>query len=215
MEQSVQRAQRRSWRPWALGATLILLALVIWLGPRERILGDSLRLVLFHGAWVWSGKIAFALAGLAGLLYLLRRVERWATLSLSWGWVGLWVWSTYLPMSLYLQQSIWGGIFWDEPRWRVPFTLWVAAVLLQAGLLWLREPRLTAALNLVFGVLLWWRLGVTDNVLHPQSPVFAGDSPAIQAHFVALLLVSLLLLVQGVLWLNPYAQRFLRQPESR
>ena len=30
----------------------------------------STILVLLHGAWVWAGKIAFALSGLAGLLYL-------------------------------------------------------------------------------------------------------------------------------------------------
>ncbi len=46
-------------------ALLVATALVTFYGPTERTLGANLRLVVLHGAWVWAGKAAFALAGLA------------------------------------------------------------------------------------------------------------------------------------------------------
>lgn len=168
-------------------------ALVTLFGPSERTLGANLRLVVLHGAWVWVGKAAFALAGLAGLAGLLW-VKRRAALtgwSLALGRTGLAFWLTYLPMSLLVMQLNWGGLFFDEPRWRVPFTFGVVAVLLQAGLAVMRIDWLTCAANLAFGAALWAALGGATNVLHPDSPIFGGDSARIQWFFIILLLLLL------------------------
>lgn len=174
-------------------ALLVATALVTFYGPTERTLGANLRLVVLHGAWVWAGKAAFALAvlaGLAGLLWAKRR----ATLtgwSLALGRTGLAFWLTYLPMSLLVMQLNWGGLFFDEPRWRVPFTFGVVAVLLQAGLAVLRIDWLTCTANLAFGIALWTALGGAVNVLHPDSPIFGGDSARIQVFFIILLALAL------------------------
>jgi len=174
-------------------ALLAATALVTFFGPAERTLGANLRLVVLHGAWVWAGKAAFALAGLAGLAGLLWGKRR-AVLtgwSLALGRTGLAFWLTYLPMSLLVMQLNWGGLFFDEPRWRVPFTFGVVAVLLQAGLAVLRIDWLSCAANLVFGAALWAALGGATNVLHPDSPIFGGDSARIQWFFIVLLVLSL------------------------
>ena len=174
-------------------ALLVATALVTFYGPTERTLGANLRLVVLHGGWVWAGKAAFALAvlaGLAGLLWAKRR----ATLtgwSLALGRTGLAFWLTYLPMSLLVMQLNWGGLFFDEPRWRVPFTFGVVAVLLQAGLAVLRIDWLTCTANLAFGIALWTALGGAVNVLHPDSPIFGGDSARIQVFFIILLALAL------------------------
>ncbi len=174
-------------------ALLVATALVTFFGPTERTLGANLRLVVLHGAWVWAGKAAFALAGLAGLAGLLWGKRR-AVLtgwSLALGRTGLAFWLTYLPMSLLVMQLNWGGLFFDEPRWRVPFTFGVVAVLLQAGLAVLRIDWLTCAANLAFGAALWAALSGATNVLHPDSPIFGGDSARIQWFFIVLLVLSL------------------------
>lgn len=196
-------------RRYLFGAlvTLGIIALVTVLGPSERVLGAALRLVLLHGAWVWVGKVAFALAGLVGLGFWLMRRPAWATLSQALAWTGFLFWSTYLPMSLYLQVRIWGGVFWDEPRWRVPLMLWGVSLLLQVAMLVMREPGLAAVVNAGFAGLLWWQLGMTGTVLHPQSPVFGGDALRIQIHFVVLLGLCGGLMVQIALLLWPYARR--------
>lgn len=184
--------------------TLALILLAAAFSPLEATLGWRARVVYFHGAWVWSGKIAFGLAALSGLLALLwSRRRAWsAGWSLAFGRAGLVFWLTYLPMSLWVQQINWGGIFWDEPRWRVPLAFGVAAVLVQVALWLFNRPLLTSSVNLAFGAALWAALGNLQNVLHPDSPIFgSGASPRIAFFFILLFLLSLALMVQvALLW---------------
>jgi hypothetical protein len=171
--------------------TALTIGLITSLAPIERTLGDNARLVYFHGAWVWTGKLAFGAAALAGLVGMIRQSSPWARISLALGRTGLFFWLTYLPLSLYVQQVNWGGIFWDEPRWRIPLMFGVAGLLLQAGLALMEDPRLACAANLIFGAALWWFLGNAQNVLHPDSPIFQSNAVDIQVFFVALLALSI------------------------
>ena len=187
---------RKQSRPAWLGllVVLCLIALVTAYAPVERTLGERVRLVYFHGAWVWAGKVAFAAAAVVGLFGLVAPASRriWQRLSLALGWTGMVFWLTYLPLSLWVQQMNWGGIFWDEPRWRIPLILGVVGLLLQVGLFLMEDLRLVCGLNLVFGIALWVWLGSIENVLHPDSPIFQSDAVRIQAFFVLILLLALL-----------------------
>lgn len=175
----------------ALLVNLVLIGLVTAVSPIERTLGGNARLVYFHGAWVWAGKIAFGAAALAGLAGLVWRRQAWQRYGLALGRAGLVFWLTYLPLSLYVQQVNWGGIFWDEPRWRIPLMFGIVGVLLQAGLWLISDLRLASAANLVFGVALWWSLGSIQNVLHPDSPIAQSHALDIQIFFAVILLLSL------------------------
>jgi hypothetical protein len=203
----------KRYRGWVLLVTLAAIGCVTAIAPVEKTLGVNVRLVYLHGAWVWAGKIAFALASLAGLVHLgqwargrstspdTRREQKfWSGWSLALGRTGLVFWLTYLPLSLYVQQMNWGGIFWDEPRWKVPLAFGVAAVLVQAAVYLFERPLLTSLINLVFGVALWVGLANVQNVLHPDSPIFASGSLRIEGFFVALLLLSLGVLLQVALF---------------
>lgn len=194
MDNAVQpQIRARGKSTWiALLLTVIAIALITLFGPTERTLGENLRLVVLHGAWVWTGKLLFAAAALAGLLGLILPKTGWSSLSLALGRTGLLFWLTYLPMSLLVQMQNWGGIFWDEPRWRVPFTFGVVGLLLQVGLWVINQPRLTNLANLAFGVTLWWQLGGITNILHPDSPIFGSSASGIQLFFIALLVLTLL-----------------------
>jgi hypothetical protein len=182
-------APDRTW-VWLL-MILMVIGLVTSFAPIEKTLGERVRLVYFHGAWVWTGKAAFAAAGLAGLMGLIRRRATWQQASLALGRTGLVFWLTYLPLSLLVQQLNWGGIFWDEPRWRIPLAFGIAGALLQAGLAMMDDLRLTSLANLGFGAALWYFLGSIENVLHPDSPIFSSGSVRIQVFFSALLLLSI------------------------
>lgn len=187
-------------RIWGIVLTFAAVGVVAALAPAERTLGANLRVVLLHGAWVTSGKILFGLASLAGLAALGVRIahekhRRWLDLA-NWsqalGQTGLGYWIVYLLMSLYLMQVSWGGFFFDEPRWRIPFTFAVVGLMLQAGLALLNRPALTAAANLAFGAWLWASLGAAVNILHPDAPVAQSDAVRIQVFFALLLGISLL-----------------------
>ncbi|WP_322507454.1 hypothetical protein [Anaerolinea sp.] len=206
MQTLLSMLRRRRW-VWML-VNLALIALLTAVVPPEKTLGERIRLVYFHGAWVWTGKIAFALAGLGGLAALIfllacsRLYPRWAEISLALGRTGLFFWLTYLPVSLLVQQINWGGIFWDEPRWRIPATFGVVAVLVQVAISLFDLPWLTALVNTVFGAALWLALGGAENVLHPDSPIFSSNSVPIEGFFVALLGLSLLFMAQFALWMH-------------
>lgn len=188
MKSTSARKTRLAW----LLLTLLAAILLALLSPVEQTLGESIRVVYFHGAWVWAGLITFGLAALAGLLGLVLR-RGWPGWSLALGRSGLFFWLTYLPMSLAVMQLFWGGFFFDEPRWRMPFTFAVVGVLLQAGLWLLNAPPLLTCLgNLGFGAALWWNTLTAEAILHPESPVFQSGSPRIQLFFAALVLLSLL-----------------------
>lgn len=188
---SFESDSRIRYSPVWLIITIVLIAAVTVFGPQERTLGENLRLVVLHGAWVWTGKLVFAAAAAAGLFGLIWPRAFWSKLSLALGRTGLLFWLTYLPMSLIVQMQNWGGIFWDEPRWRIPFTFGVVGLLLQLGLWIINHPRLTNLSNLAFGVALWWQLGGITNILHPDSPIAGSSSMAIQLFFLALMLLML------------------------
>jgi hypothetical protein len=188
-------------QPAGVIITLAFLILFTVLAPPERALGDNLGIVMLHGAWVWAGMVTFCLAGGCGVLGLVTGLAKWHAWSRALGWTGLAFWLTYLPMSLVVQQTNWGGIFWDEPRFRIPLAFGIIGVLLQCGLWLVNRQVLTSAANLAFAIMLFWQLLGAQNVLHPDSPVFTSDSIQIKFFFMILVLLALLLGVQLAAWL--------------
>ena len=193
-------------QPIALLITLAFIILVALLGPTEKTLGSSLRLIFVHAACVWTGKVGFGLAAVTGLLALIfHKQERWVQLSRSLAYNALFFWLTYLPISLVVMQVSWGGFFFDEPRWRIPFLLGIIAALLQTGLWLFNYDRLTAIGNLLFGIALWCQLGSVDNILHPKNPIAQSGSSTIMGSYTLILILTLLLGAQITLWI--YEQR--------
>jgi hypothetical protein len=209
------------------------IALVALVAPLERSLGATIRLVYFHGAWVWAGKLAFGAAAAAGLAGLVlrrwhparsagwtQRLPTWVLALPDWvlalpdwvlalpDWVlalgrtGLFFWATYLPMSLLVMQVSWGGLFLDEPRFRIPLTFGIVGLLLQAGFVLLNQADLVCLGSLVYGVALWAALNDATNVLHPDSPVYTSGSFSIEFFFTLLLVLSALLAFQIAHWLH-------------
>jgi len=189
-------------QPLAIVITLALIALVAFLAPIEKTLGANIRLIYVHAAWVWTGKVIFGVAAVVGLVALIfAKQESLTYLTRSLAYSALFFWLTYLPMSLIVMQANWGGFFFDEPRWRIPFLLGIIAVLLQGGLWAFNNDRLTAFGNLAFGVALWWQLGGVENILHPQNPIGQSNSTAIMGSFSLILIFTILLGAQITLWI--------------
>ncbi len=202
----------RSFQPWLFLFNAALIALFALLAPLERSLGSTIRLVYFHGAWVWAGKLAFGAAAAAGLCGLLLRhwptrpslpgwISRLPAWTLALGRTGLFFWVTYLPMSLLVMQVSWGGLFLQEPRFQVPLTFGVVGLLMHAGFYFLDQPDLVCAGSLVYGVALWIALGEVTNVLHPDSPIYTSGSLPIELFFSLLLALTVLLGFQIAGWL--------------
>jgi len=167
-----------------LVATAVLLS---GLAPKDRVLGSSLRIVYFHGAWVWAALLAFAAAALSGLFGFVLNRQRLHAWSVGMARSATVFWLTSLLLSLAAMQSSWNGLYLAEPRWRLGVRFGVAALLLQVAVAMLHRTRLGSGLAIAFFGLLTAALLTTPAVMHPSSPVFSSESIAMRASFLALL----------------------------
>ena len=172
------------WQP-----ALVVLAgevLAVLLIPPEQTLGTGIRLIYFHGTWIWTGIGLSVLAAIFGLIAVALRKETLHRISAALGRSGLVFLLTYLPMAMLVMKLVWNGFFFTEPRWSIPFSLTIACLLFQVGVLFVNQRVLTSLANLSFGVILVYNLTTLKSVLHPDSPVFTSQSGTIWAAFILL-----------------------------
>lgn len=172
--------------------TVIVIALLALFGPEEKSLGASVRIVYLHGAWVMAAELAFAAAGLAGLVALITRrpvLHQW---SAALGRTGIFFWMTYLPLSLWAMQSNWNGLFLAEPRFRLAVIFAVTGVLLQVGLWLIDMDWLTSAANILFIIVLRVIFSTAENIMHPPpSPIISSGNFMIIGFFLTLITLTL------------------------
>jgi hypothetical protein len=174
---------------------LLMAGLVTVFAPLEKTLGTNARIVYLHGAWVWVGVILFAVAALVGLVGILKRSRLINGWSRALGRTAMFFWITFLPMSLYLMEANWNGLFLDEPRWRIPFSFAVSGLLLQMGVSFL-STNWAALANIGFAIALFSAMRGMDEVLHPVSPILTSGAASIQIFFGLILLLLLLVATQ-------------------
>lgn len=170
---------------------IMAIGAVAMLGPAEKSLGEHVRVVYLHGAWVWTSLAGFATAALAGLLALISRRRLFYAWSQALGRTGLLFWITYLPLSLWAMQSNWNGLFLAEPRWRLALAFAGGGLLLQVGMAILDRDIVTALGNIIFAVVMFYKFGGVENVMHPRSPIWDSGISNIQLFFAALLGLTL------------------------
>ena len=172
--------------------TIIVIALLALLGPEEKSLGASVRIVYLHGAWVLTAELAFLAAGLAGLIALITRRAVFHKWSAALGRTGIFFWLTYLPLSLWAMESNWNGLFLSEPRFRLAAIFAVTGVLLQVGLWIINIDWITSLANLLFIVALRLIFSTAENIMHPPpSPIFNSGNYVIIGFFLALIALTL------------------------
>jgi hypothetical protein len=177
------------------------MAVLTVLGPEEKSLGQNVRIVYLHGAWVLTALVAYIASGIVGLVALLTRKSGAHDWSKALGRTATVFWVTYLPLSLWAMQANWNGLYTSEPRFRIAVIFAVGGVLLQVGLSIINHAIATSAANVVFAAALGWALSNTSSVLHPPpSPIFNSGIASIEIFFVVLNLVALLAAYQLTRW---------------
>ena len=180
---------------------VLFIAVFTYFGPQEKSLGDNVRIVYLHGAWVLSAQINILAAAVIGLIGLLTRRESAHRWSQALGRTGIIFWVTYLPLSLWAMQANWNGLFLSEPRFRVALIFAIAGVLLQIGLALIANLPWTSLANLAYAISLNFVLNDAGNVLHPPpSPIFGSGNLKIEVFFILLNLLTLLAAWQLTRW---------------
>lgn len=201
----------RSPKTTGIGLTIIALVagLVLWAAPTEQTLGSGIKIVYLHVGLIWTGMLTLALAGLLGLVLLLRPNPGTAAWAGTLGWVGGGFFAAAVGISLWAEAINWGAIAWREPRTIAMLQLLALAVIVQVADTWSPPPRLQGLLRALLLAYLVWSTAAAPLQLHPRNPFRGASSPAIQAAFYGLFLLCSL----AAAWLTFYLQPILyRRP---
>lgn len=124
-------------------ASIVLLAVAAYLAlvyaPRELVMGDVQRVFYFHVATAWTGLLGFVAAGVAGVVYLVRRDERWDVIEVA---------AVEISVVFFFITIVLGSL-WARPIWNT----W-----------WTWDPRLTTAAvtELIYIAYFMLRQGIED-----------------------------------------------------
>ncbi|MDX1616907.1 MAG: hypothetical protein R3300_21545 [Candidatus Promineifilaceae bacterium] len=195
---------------WPLGilpaAAVILAAIVLLLAPEEQTLGEGIKIVYVHVAFIWTGMVGLIAAGLLGLFVSVsarRQVEAWNRVL---GGVALGAFAIGLLLSGPAASMNWGGVFWREPRTLAALQVLAMGMIVQVLILWPLPLRLKGLLHAALVGFMVWSIQSTPLVLHPDDPARASGSLAIRATFF--ILFALTSLVAG--WLVVIWRRHIR-----
>lgn len=173
--------------------TLLLAAMLIWLGPAERTLGDGIRTVYVHVGLIWTGTAVFFVAAILGLIVLATGSNAWLRWMQVSGWVGTGFYAAGVAMSMVASQDNWGAIFLAEPRMAAALNGVAIALIVQIAIWWLPWMRLRGVLPAALIGLLYWLTSRADLVLHPRDPIGTSNATAIQLTFFGLFMLFSLL----------------------
>jgi heme exporter protein C len=124
-------------------ASIVLLAVAAYLAlvfaPEELVMGQVQRVFYFHVATAWTGLLGFVAAGAAGVVYLIKRDEKWDIIEVA---------AVEISLVFFFITIILGSI-WARPVWNT----W-----------WTWDPRLTTAAvtELIYIAYFMLRQGIED-----------------------------------------------------
>jgi heme exporter protein C len=114
-------------------------AMVFFYAPTERVMGAVQKVFYFHVSAGWVGMLAFFLAAVAGVIYLIKKGSKWDLIGFSAIEIGI----------VFTMINVITGAIWARPIWNA----W-----------WTWDPRLTTAtiMELVYFAYLMLRQGIDD-----------------------------------------------------
>jgi len=166
-----------------LAASVLVAIVLLVLLPPDRQLGDSLKLVLYHGASIWASMALISVAMVVGAVYLLRREPALVAWERGLRLVNVPLWLINTALGIVAMKLVWGGFLWSEPRMQMTFWILLA---LGVGLLIdliAERPWLAAAVDVVLGVVMWSLILLTPELFHPDNPVLNSSSWTIKGLF--------------------------------
>lgn len=202
-------------------AAVLLILLVVWivLAPAESRLGNVIKLVFVHGALVWSGLLAFTIAGVSGLVALTanhivgalaarsrsltgRRARAWYRGAESSSLAALIVWIAYVISSMAVTGLAWGQVIaWNEPRVRATGLILLAAVVLYIVARLVANRDFTAVVSVLMGIVPWIVVKQAGVMRHPVDPIGGSESATIQTFYALILLTVVGLTLTLIAWI--------------
>ena len=197
-----------------LGLVLLVIVYVraVWFTPVERLQGGAQKIFYVHVPAAWSTMLAFGLVGLASILYLLMKDDRYDRFAAASAEVGTAFACVMLTTGPLWAKPIW-GTWWT---WDARLTSTLFLFFLFIGYLLLRgaiseagaRARYSAVLG-IFGAALVPFIHLTVylfRTLHPQPIVLKPSAPSLPGDMLATLLFSFLTFT--ILYVGFVTQRY-------
>ena len=198
-------------------AVVLLALLLLWvlLAPSESRLGSLVKLVFVHGALVWSGLLAFSIAGVLGLASLGARHILGAIVpaarkhapalyhgTAAAGLAALLVWIAYVISSMAVTGLTWGQVIaWNEPRVQATGLILLAALVLYVVARLVASDEFTALVSVLMGIVPWIVVKQAGVIRHPVDPIGGSESASIQTYYFLILLTVVGLALTLIAWL--------------
>jgi hypothetical protein len=183
---------RRNLQAASLPILLVILgAIIVWLAPDERTLGDGIKSVYVHASLIIGGRIGLTVTGILGAVVLFTGRERLQAWAYRIGWVAWALFFAGVISSMVSATLTWGGVFLGEPRMRTSTQIVALGLIVQILNMWLPNVRWRGFLHLFLAGIMTWTIMVTELVLHPRNPVGTSTATGIQMTFTVLTLMVL------------------------
>jgi len=185
----LQRLASRNAILPSMGVLTAAIALVAWIAPSDKTLGDMVKMVYVHGAVIRITLLTFVLSGALGIAYLPTGRAAWHDWSQALARTGLALWIVYVVVSAIATIQTWGGIPAFEPRWIFTFQVLVIAPIFHLVGAWLKNPRIAALLNAALGALILYLLSQARLIMHPIDPIGQATTDSVRVAYAILLML--------------------------
>ncbi len=193
----------RRWRVPLLIGLCLLLALLLWLSPGERTLGQIVKLVYLHGALVRTAVMLLAVSLPINVVALINGKKNWLDWGKALSWAAIGIWLAHTLASMITTYAAWGVfIAWEEPLTQFTFNLAGVGLVVLVVTQLVANPRFSALVfSLLAGVVLVLlpSLGI---IQHPLDPIGSSTSATIRIFYAAILVTTLAIGGLLVVWLQ-------------
>jgi hypothetical protein len=184
----------RQWFRWAVplwvGLTLAA-GLILWFSPAEQTLGQGMKWVYIHVAFIWTAMLGMLIVGGLSLLQVFSDQAGWRLWGRAASWVTLGLLALAILTSVIVMQVNWGGISWDEPRTQSLLRATAVWIIAHIAGPWIPDRRVRGLLVAVAIAVALLPMRFGPLVIHPQDPLGMSSSNAIRLDSVALFGVAL------------------------
>jgi len=174
---------------------IVSIATITMISPAEKTLGNFVKSIYLHAAFIWAAIIMFSVAGLLGLIACFSSNDNFYQWSTAIEYTAISIWSINFLFSLVIQSLAWGGIAWNEPRTAMSiFILLFSFILIFASLI-TKPLKIKGLYNLLMSIIMWFFLVRTGVAIHPVGAISGSPSTAIKAYTLVIALLVLILAI--------------------
>lgn len=180
---------KRIWenRAFITSTCFLIIALLLFVMPPEKDLGNKVRLVYFHASIAENSIIFFVLSGIFAFLSFIRKNSNFYKRAVSFFLVGFYLWILQTILGGINMKIIWGNFFWSEPKARMGLIILAISLFIyllvefnRSSLFMNKIALIFMAFSAIAGLLF------TSNVFHPKNAIFGSDVLAYKVIFVFL-----------------------------